>query len=280
MHFKLTFSVIFVGLLLLLPRLAHAEELKIGVAIGATINASPEVSVAVSEAVGTALQTKLKVSAIGGAQAQSMLPEEAKAETCLGDSACLVQAAKALQVDQLLMLVVVGVGEEIKIEATWVEVATNQTALRPALTLSTDPALMSAELLTHVSDLLPDAELRKPVVVGADDSVVDTAATTQTQQMRPARGNHLTGLSTGLFIGGGLALTGSLAYGAYRLFKCDGRDCGASKDFNGIADGIGVAGAVSLSIASYLYFTSGEPESPIALQVNDDSFAVSYGGRF
>ncbi|MCP4449485.1 MAG: hypothetical protein GY811_29745 [Myxococcales bacterium] len=237
-----------------------APEIKIGVAVSTVINAKPHWGPRVSAALGKALGETLSAQVLSGPDAQARLPEEARSETCLGDAACLLSAGKALGVDQLLMLIIVGVGDELEIKATWVDVATGDTALRPGITTADTADAMRAAFAAKAQELLPDVSVRA--------SASTTASTTA-----PGAG---TGVGSG---------TGSNPHNVGATKCSDGpRSCESGYE-DPIALDIVTGGlaTVALSAGLYMYFSGDEKEqtaAPVGLSVGSDSFQVSYGGSF
>ncbi len=267
--------------------IAHAQsETKVGVTVAAVINASPHVGPRVSATLGKMLGETLSASVLAGPDAQARLPEAARSETCLGESSCLVSAGKALGVDQLLMLIIVGVGDELKIEATWVDVASGETALRPGITTADTDDAMRAAFTAKAKELLPDVAARQSAV----DDRVTPGGTLLAPNLPASKKKKDTGAAKLLMIGGGAMYAGWLGYGAYQRFSvCDGffdscpRDYTAGKNIavDVIVGGIGTA---ALSAGLYLYLTADGDEtpapSPVGLNVGSDSFQLSYGARF
>lgn len=291
------FLVLFsAGFLSLASSSAHAQgETKVGVTVSTVINADQSVGEKVSTALGKALGETLSVTVLAGADAQARLPEAARSETCLGESSCLVSAGKALEVDQLLMLIIVGVGDELKVEATWVDVASGETALRPGITTGETAVAMRAAFTANAQELLPGVAERTTNTTPPPNSgtLPDTIVTPGTEPVRvPApqsdKGN---GTAKLLMYGGGALLGGWLAYGAYQRFSvCDGfgDSCDASSYSSStnlavdlIAGGLGTA---ALSAGLYLYLTNDGDEapkpSPVVFNVGSDSLQLSFGGNF
>jgi hypothetical protein len=290
---SLIFSVVAL-VVMTLNSFAHAEEdKKIGVAVSAVINGSPGTGPEVSEALGAALATTLKATVVAGAEAQALLPESARTETCLGDSACLVEAGKALGVDELLMLIIVDSVEEVKVEATWVNVNSGKTALRPSISASKAGDSMAEQFAASASSLLPDIEVRVQVAEDTSEPLEDvgtpppdTSTTTGGAVTSQSSGRQMSSLSKQLFIGGAVALGASLGYGAFRRSECGSfSECDPADDRPGLdaaADVVGVAGVLSLSVATYLFFSSSSSEGPAPVSVNVSGEAVGFsmGGRF
>ena len=271
-----------------------SKDTKVGVAVSAVINGSPGIGTEVSEALGAALATMLKAEVIAGNNSQSRLPQAAQSETCLGDSACLVAAGKALGVDQLLMLIIIDSAQEVKVEATWVDVATGTTALRPAISASKSSDNMADHFLANAASLLPDIELRpqenNDLVVPPDNSVDNGSGFVTTGPVGPTPegpgGRHFTSLSGGLAIGGGVLLGAGLGIAGYLASQCGFNKCDEEEGDQGalpaVADvtiGFGAAALVGAGVM-YLLSDSGKESAPVALSLSGESVAFSYGGSF
>jgi hypothetical protein len=283
------------GLLLMtLSTFSHAEERKIGVAVSAVINGNEGTGPEVSEALGAAIETVLNATVVAGGDAQSRLPEAARSETCLGDSACLVAAGKALGVDELLMLIIIDSEEDVKVEATWVDVATGKTALRPSISVAKSSDAMAELFLANASSLLPDVELR-PVdnVIVPPDETNSSDFTNNTSDLNNG-GQQDTGSGKGkywsnkalAFGGAGLAsvaISGALGYKRYK--NCGSNRKGCDDGFvplDAVADGFLVVGLISMGYAAWLYRDSDSEEKTPALSVSatDESLGFVYGGSF
>ncbi len=272
---------------------AQAEDRKIGVAVSAVINGSPGTGPEVSEALGAALETELKVTVIAGLESQNLLPEAARSETCLGDATCLVAAGKALGVDELLMLIIIDSAESVKVEATWVDIATGKTALREPISASKGSDSMAEEFAASATSLLPGIEVRAPIVddkpdpndpANNPDVVVPNPNLTKQPVVADEGGKHFTMLSGGLAAGGGLAVAISLGIG-YSIYSND--DCEKSTNCDGkgkstAADVFLVGGAAALGGALYLYLTSDDSNEapPVAITASGEAVGFTLGGQF
>jgi hypothetical protein len=273
--------------------ISHAQDRKIGVAVSAVINGSPGTGPEVSEALGAAIETVLNATVIAGNDSQNRLPEAARSETCLGDSACLVAAGKALDVDELLMLIIIDSEQEVKVEATWVDVATGKTALRSSISVAKSPGAMAEAFLANASNLLPDVELRPeeqdlvPPDVTDNSNSNNTGNLTNTGQQDTGsggRGRHLTTTTRYMLYGGGALIAVSGVMGGIRLIGCGGKTCEEEKtNADYAADSLLGVGAVSVTIAGlhYLFWSKSDEEAPaVSVTATDDSLGLVYGGRF
>lgn len=281
------------GLLLMtLSTFSHAEERRIGVAVSAVINGSPGTGPEVSAALGAAIETVLNATVLAGSESQSLLPEAARSETCLGDAACLVAAATTLKVDQLLMLIIIDSEDQVTVEATWVDKASGDTALRPSISSSKSSAAMAELFLANAATLLPDVELRpkdedvKPIENTTTDNTNNTGDLVNSgQQDTGERDRHWSNKALA-FGGAGLVSMGISGALGYKRFKdCDSSTSGCDDGFvplDAVADGFLVVGLVSMAYATWLYIDSDSEEKAPAVSVSatDKSLGLVYGGRF
>ncbi len=297
------------GLLVMtLSSFSHAEDRKIGVAVSAVINGSTDdTGTEVSEALGAAIETVLKATVISGTEAQNLLPEAARSETCLGDAACLVAAGQRLGVDELLMLIIIDSAQEVKVEATWVNVATGKTALRRSISAAKSSDAMAELFLANASELLPDVELRPqekdpdpidPIDNGTGNGANNTGDLTnnggQTDTGSGGGGRYVSTTTLAVGIAGGVMLLGATGLLIERIVECGGGGCDESLDAEGkkkenfskgkntAADALAVGGALTLTIAYFLYRNSeSETQAPaVSVTATDDSLGFVYGGRF
>ncbi len=264
------------------------DDTRVGIAVSTVVNASPSVGARVSDAMAEALRETLKAELLAGQKAQALLPEEAQSGTCLGDSACLVSAGKAMGVDQLLMLIIVGVGDELKIEATWVNVATGETALRPGITSADDTKALLTAFRVHANALLPNVALRQKPTVQADPvPQVDPQQTNDSPVvLTPQKAKASSATSRLLILGGGALMAGSGGYFLVRYKRCNNSfECDNHHPTrNAIVDTAGVVGGLAFVAGLYLYLSRDEePEStpaPIGFTLNSTSVGLSLGGSF
>jgi len=278
------------------------SQTKIGIIVSAVVNVDESTGVMVSAAMAKALAGVLNAEIVAGADARAGLPETARNETCLGDTACLVSAGKTLKVDQLLMLIIVGLGDEIKVEATWVNVNKRETALRTGITTATSPEALAAAFSANAQELFPGVPLRKKAIdtPATDDNaqIDDNGTTANNNTVNSSPQTSVAPLtsesnSTGkvLMVGGGVIVAGWLGYGAYRLSECGsfGASCKGGSNHHTqdrIVDTVGVLGTAALSAGLYMLLTAddaseGAPSpAPVAVAVDSDSLGFSFGGRF
>lgn len=106
---------------------------KIKVAYSLSINVSEDRSIEITNAIAEILEKELLVRAEAGRYIQNLLPATAKDPECLSQKDCLLNAARTVHSDKLLLLVVVGVADEIKIETTVITDATKEVIRKSAV---------------------------------------------------------------------------------------------------------------------------------------------------
>jgi len=93
---------------------------------------------ALAQELAAALHDELEVEAIGGVEVRRRLPGYGSLPDCVATPACITDAARRLDAQQLLFLVVIGTASgAIQIDATWIDPVTHQSASRPAINLAT-----------------------------------------------------------------------------------------------------------------------------------------------
>jgi hypothetical protein len=277
---------------------AHAEVSSVGLKIATKINVSDAQAEMIVKAAGEGLTSTLDLKVVSGPAAEAKLPAAAKSDECLGSTECLVSVGEKLGVERVLMLVVVGLGDQVKIEATWVNVKEKKTALRPAIDADLQADAIRTAFSKEASGLLPDAspvEVPNEAVDGPSDTGQGSSAEGTDNQEdaaisapepRQPRGRHFDGASTALLIGGGALIgAGTAGYFIIKERYCDGgtTDCKSGvKTASWIADGATYLGIGLVGVAVYRYLTSAEePEQPpIAIQAGPDQVGIAFGGRF
>ncbi len=293
----LCFSFLTLVTLLWSTATASAEDKKIGVAVSAVINMSPSAGTTVSRNLGLAIQESIAVqSVVYGRESQALLPRSARDESCLGDTVCLIAAGRALMVDQLLMLIIVDIGENYKVEATWVDVSTGQTALRPPLDIPKEASLMSRSFQANIKTLLPNAQPRQVEVAPPKDIHVTpppqeipgntNTSYTQTPTITPTLSKrHWTPTSKLLFYGGLVGTTLAISYGGYRYLDCKGsktgEKCSTNEGADKFVDVVGfTSGAVAATGLLLYYFSEDKEKAPVALDLTSTSAGLTYQGAF
>jgi hypothetical protein len=287
---------------LLCTGVARAQEAppRVGVVTALAVNASRAEADALADAMGAALADELIVDVIAGTQAARRLPPQGLPDDCVAQPDCIADVATRLAADQLLLLVVVRVGDELQVDTTWVEVSTGRSASRPAIMLGSgdEPARVFAARATQ---LLPGVRERPdgPPPPGASTTVHFNAAPEVTVIEVP---RHMT---TGTWIAGGVAgaaLIGGTVFGLSAWSK-RGEAEDACQPTNGCAPGhpdyalldqvedtalvadllFGVAIGAGIT-AAVLYLTSDGERTvttpAVGVGATGDTVGITVGGRF
>lgn len=274
-------------------------ERRIGVVVSLGVNLEADEARALSTAVGEALRAELPVDVVAGEEAERRMPPEGVPEECVADSGCRNTIGRRLDADELLMLVIVKLGAEIQIDATWADVASGRVTSRPRITLAAD-ADRAAVLREAAPRLLPH-HVPKKVEPKGDNTriVVVPGGTTQVDD-----GRHMTlpaWIATGV---GGAALAGGMVFALsarqkYSALEDDGcRDqpdepCSPGRvdtlERHALAADIllGVAAGSAVTALVFYLRSGGSREvapasspAPIAIEATPTSVGLTLGGRF
>jgi len=288
--------------------LAHAEDVKVGVVVTTFVNLTDQEADDVGAILARVVNDQLQASASGGADVRSRIGQIP--EDCSEKQACLQSLGKKLGVRQLLLLVVVRVGERRQVSCTWADVSTGKAETRAPVTLQSGDNIHQV-FGAVVTELLPGVKAR----AGGKAEPVGTTGTTKAdvpagdpddpfiaemdQPESQPRGRRLTGP---VLIAGGVS-AGLLAIGAtgsviawrrsvhYRDGGCETAfvgDCQEREDksqsINLFADIFWAGGVIAGGVTTYFYLTSADDRSEApAVTVGptrDGGIGVSYGGRF
>jgi hypothetical protein len=151
---------------------------RVGVVVTLAVNMEQDEAWALSGDLGRALREAFPVDVIAGREVERRLPPDGLAEDCIGEPGCREDLRHRLEANELLLLVVVRLGDRIQIDATWVDVATGETRSRDAVSLEPGDdrdAIFAAAaplLLPHIKE----RDRSEPTVIvvptppaGADD---------------------------------------------------------------------------------------------------------------
>jgi hypothetical protein len=254
-----------------LPQVAAAQSPPPRVAVipQLAVNVDERRVQALGEELAETLHHRLVVDAIGGIDVARRLPEAGLADDCLVQPKCVADLGVRLDADQLIFIVLVQVGQDIQIDATWVDVASGRSVARPRLVLAAE-ARAGTVFGEAATRLLPDAEVRSRTVV-----------------VQTGRGPRR--MTTPAWITGGVAfLATSVGLGistrsTYQ--RCDDSEACSQSELDslerkalfadlsfGVALGAGVATGI-------LWWLSGDGENGIGVAPTGDGGAVTWGGR-
>jgi hypothetical protein len=256
-----------------LPQVAAAQSPpRVAVIPQLAVNVDERRVQALGEELAETLHHRLVVDAIGGIDVARRLPEGGLPDDCLVQPACVADLGVRLDADQLIFIVLVQVGQDIQIDATWVEVASGRSVARPRLVLAAE-ARAGTVFGEAATRLLPDAEVRSRTVV-----------------VQTGRGPRR--MTTPAWITGGVGvalLATSVGFGIST--RSSYQDCEESEACSrselddvksralyadlsfGLALGAGVATGI-------LWWMSGDGENAVGVAPTGDGAAVTWGGRF
>lgn len=293
-----------VALMLLGAPLAHGEQVaRVAVVVTLSVNADAEQSARLSAALAHALEQRLVVAAIGGSGVDRKLANkiaDGVPDDCIASPACVRTLAQALDVDQLLLLTVVRVGERFKVSVNWGDGTDGHTLSRVTIDIDVKQQDPGPVFAVYATRLLPDAPPR-PEPVGTSATQAQGDAAPPAAVIPPAglltQGRHMTkgawiatGASAALLTTGlGFGLSARSTYANLSEDGCEDRVCAAS-DIDtlarraAIADVFLGAALVSGVAAALLYWRSGgrisAGNAEIATFASHREIGVAIGGRF
>ncbi|MEZ4364861.1 MAG: hypothetical protein R2939_01075 [Kofleriaceae bacterium] len=192
---------------LTVARAAHADAPppRIGVVVEVAVNVGPSRVEQLGAALADALASTLVVDAFGGADVTRRLPPGGLPEECLTTPACVADLGARLDASQLLFLAVVAIGDELAVDATWIDVASGATASRPRVNLAVAGPDRDA-FVAAAPRLLPAAAVR-PTATEPEVIVVE----------RPVAADPGRRLTTGVWIAGGVGVAAGATAGLLGL---------------------------------------------------------------
>ncbi len=260
-----------------------AGPLRVAIVPGIAVNLDTARVDALSQELADALMAELDIVAVGGLEVRRQLPPDGVPPDCVTTPACTADVAQRTGASQLLFVVMVdsGAGGSVQIDTTWVDPATNRSASRAAIDL-TSQTEAKAKFTSAARQLLPDVPVRaKPQE--------NTGGGGMTPSMTEGVPRHF---STPAKITAAVAVVGlgaGIAFGITtrsRYNSCDAMpiDCTKSKKdsiraFSLLADSGFVIAAGAAIATLVLYATSGE-EPRLIVSPTSDGAAVSAFGRF
>jgi hypothetical protein len=256
-----------------MPVVAHADKPpRVAIIPQLAVNVDERRVQAIGEELAATLHQRLVVDAIGGIDVARRLPADGLPDDCLVQPACITDLGVRLDAEQLIFMVLVQVGQDIQVDATWVDVATGRSASRPRLVLAAE-ARAGTVFGDAATRLLPDAEVRSRTVV-----------------VQTGRGpRHMTtpawitgGVGAALLVTGvGFGISARSTYGS-----CEDSGTCSDDELDGLerrallAD-IGVGLAVGAGVATgILWWLSGDGENTLGVTAGPGEAGVSWGARF
>jgi len=157
-------STLITGVIVALCSSAAAQPAEpvphVGVVIELAVDVEPDRADAIGAALADALNRELKVDAVGGDEVSRRLPPGGLPEECLAKAECVKDVAARIDAEQLLFLVVVQMGADVQVDASWADVATGAVKPRPRVILKADANAVSA-FADQAQRYLPDARERR-----------------------------------------------------------------------------------------------------------------------
>ncbi len=152
-----------------------APKIRVALVPAVTVNLDAARADALTADLAESLMAELDIEVLGGLEVRRLLPPEGVPPECVTTPSCTADVAKRLDVTQVLFLVMVGTGNGLQIDSTWVEPASGHKASRPPV----DVANMNDAKTRFASVarlLLPDAPVHMKVVPhGGSVGVMSTA---------------------------------------------------------------------------------------------------------
>ena len=288
MHARTILLVLGIGLAAATPVRADttAAPPRVGIVIELAVNVEPDRADAIAGALADALNRELHVDAFGGGDVTRQLPAEGLAEECLARPECIADVSERLDATQLLFLVLVQVGQDTQVDASWVEVGTGKVSSRPRVLLPADATAVSV-FAAQAQRYLPDARPRKTetIVVREGGGTIVLGPTTTPRKMTvPA---WITAGTAGVALTAG-AILGLSARSTYQ--RCD-RMAGGCSD--GTLDGLerrtlladvsfGVAAGAAIATVVLYLRSGGDPieAAPVQVTPTEGGATVGLAGRW
>jgi hypothetical protein len=154
-------SVVVAIVLVVSPRLASAERVKVAVVPVITVNLEPARVDALAQDLAEALRTELDVDAVGGVEVRRRLPPRGLNPDCMASESCITEIAQRLEAQQILFLVMIDTGASgaIQVDSTSVDPVAHRSASRPAIDIAS-LADATSRFAAAARQLLPDAPAR------------------------------------------------------------------------------------------------------------------------
>jgi len=273
-------SALAIVVVLVLPRLARAEHVRVAIVPGTAVNLEVTRVDALSQDLADALRTELDVETIAGLEVRRRLPDGGLPPDCVVNQVCIADVARRLDAQQLLFVVMIDTGTSgaIQVDITWVDAVRHVSAARPALQVPSSGDTRS-RFAAAASQLLPDA----PVRAKPGGTVGKMSATVPRHLTLPS---YVTAGATvvGLGVGISLGLSARSKYNdcdhlASLGVKCTSSQRSSIRTTALIADlgwVVAIGGTVATAI---MYATSGEA-SHLVVEPTPGGVALMATGRF
>lgn len=267
---------------------------RVGVVVTTRVNVTAEQSRALASALGEAIHAHFPVDVIAGAETERRLPPEGVTARCVADIECRQDLGRRLDAEELILLVIVGTGERVQLDPTWVHVASGEVTSRPAIMIP--GGAKTGEVLAKAApSLLPHLPPREREERDGPDVVVVTpgAAGATDGGRRITAGTLIAAAVSAGALAGATVFTMSsrrkfdtLDRDGCRAMPCAKADIDSLRRDTILADVLfGVsAAAAGTAIVMYL-LDDGEPatsrEAPaVSLGAGPGAYGLSIGGVF
>lgn len=293
MHYRSLYPLVAGLALALWARPASAEDpRRIGIVVSVTVNVSAADANAIATELGDALRTERPVDIIAGAETDRRMPEGGLPEECVAKPECRNDIGRRLDADELLMLVIVEMGGQLQIDATWANVASGKVTSRPQIVI--EPGEDRAEIFTKsVPLLIPHIKKEQPDK-GPDIVIVPGGGQVTGSGRHFTAGTWIaTSVAAAALVGGGIfALSAQQKFSSLdddgcRDMPCDQGEIDSLRSRALAADVLFGIAAASTVTAVWLYMRSGgdnpteTPASPgIQVTAGPDGVALGIGGSF
>ncbi|HUH05117.1 MAG TPA: hypothetical protein VML75_24130 [Kofleriaceae bacterium] len=268
------------------PGSAWAEEpRRVGIVIAVAVNLERAEAVSLAEDMAGVLRDRLLVDIVAGRDVDRRVDPEAMAG-CVETTACVAEVARRLEVQEVLFLVVVRVGEQLQLETTRANAA---GATQAGPTLLVDAAGDARTVFAEAArELLPGVVERPRAVVVPVDAPPAVIAPGPIPAPADRPGRRMT---TGSWIAGGVAVVALGAGGVVGLLAkrkyddCLGGGCSDAAidaiDRGALtADILFVAAAAAAGTAVVLYLRGDRRGLDVGAAAAPGGAAVQVRGRF
>lgn len=257
-----------------------APSPKVAIVVEVAVGVEPARASEIASALAGALTAQLEVDARGGAVVDTRLGP--LADGCLAQPRCVTDVARRLEVDQLLFIALVQLGDQLQIDASWMDATGAHTASRPRIQLGPDD-IADEVFRGRAVTLLPEARLRRSPPITPPPPPPPPPAPV-------ARGRHMSAATWTLAGVGAVSLGAGAVLGlstrsAFLACERDGCDADARDSLRTrgvLADVALGVGAVAAITATVLYVRSAPRAAGVTVDVDASGTgaAVIVGGRF
>lgn len=285
---------------------AEAAPVRVAIVVHPVVNVPDAESKAIAGELAAAMRKRYDAEIKAGDAVRTKLPANLP-EACVSDPACVGQVGDRVAADQLLFVVLIKVGDEIQMDATWADIQSGRNFPRDTVQLPAAPAERSRVIAEIAPTMLPRGEV--PVLGGAGrvdgkpETKTETKAETRLPPSTPADAwpteerdvNLPAWISAGLSaaslgVGVALVLGGLADYEAQVSTGCPNQaepagSCVELVDRFGARSTaanlllVGSALAAATSIALFAA-DAADDGTTAAVTVSPDGVGLAWGGRF